>query len=128
MQGIPKESWDALLRPEESPFLEHDWLRAMEESKCATIDTGDSSGGLAGVVLCAVNVRPMGKQGEHPPSVQQLDHTSKYRGRKNIWSVGVDLRARTASRVGLIVLIVLCPRLVVVVSFCVRTIDFASVF
>ncbi len=41
-QGIPKESWDALLRPEESPFLEHDWLRAMETSKCATVDTGGS--------------------------------------------------------------------------------------
>ncbi|CAM9827813.1 unnamed protein product [Ectocarpus sp. 12 AP-2014] len=40
IQGIPKESWDGLLRPDESPFLEHDWLYAMEKSKCATVDTG----------------------------------------------------------------------------------------
>lgn len=40
VQGIPKESWDRLLRPDESPFLEHDWLYAMEKSKCATVDTG----------------------------------------------------------------------------------------
>ncbi|CAM9283452.1 unnamed protein product [Ectocarpus sp. 13 AM-2016] len=40
IQGIPKESWDGLLRPDDSPFLEHDWLYAMEKSKCATVDTG----------------------------------------------------------------------------------------
>lgn len=42
VQAIPKESWDALLRPDESPFLEHDWLCAMEKSNCATVDTGAS--------------------------------------------------------------------------------------
>ena len=40
LQGIPKESWDSLLRPDESPFLEHDWIYAMEESECAAIDAG----------------------------------------------------------------------------------------
>ena len=52
VQGIPKDSWDALLRPNESPFLEHDWLRAMEESKCATIDTG--------VVCCCTHLYDQG--------------------------------------------------------------------
>lgn len=51
-QGIPKESWDALLRPEESPFMEHDWLRAMETSKCATVDTGGSRPG-DGALFCS---------------------------------------------------------------------------
>ncbi|CAM9732196.1 unnamed protein product, partial [Hapterophycus canaliculatus] len=40
VQAIPKESWDALLRPDESPFLEHDWLFAMEKSECASVDKG----------------------------------------------------------------------------------------
>ncbi|CAN0444626.1 unnamed protein product, partial [Laminaria digitata] len=40
LQSIPKESWDSLLRPDESPFLEHDWIYAMEESECAAIDAG----------------------------------------------------------------------------------------
>lgn len=40
LQSIPKQEWDSLLRPRDSPFLEHDWIYAMEESECATVDTG----------------------------------------------------------------------------------------
>lgn len=40
VKSIPKNDWDGLLQPDESPFLEHDWIYAMEESKCATMDSG----------------------------------------------------------------------------------------
>jgi predicted N-acyltransferase len=40
MEKIPREDWDALLAPEDSPFLEWDWLSAMEKSGSAARDTG----------------------------------------------------------------------------------------
>lgn len=40
-QSIAKDVWDGLLRQEESPFLEYDWIYCMEESDCATVDTGE---------------------------------------------------------------------------------------
>lgn len=40
LKSIAKDDWDGLLRPHDSPFLEHDWIYAMEESKCATMDSG----------------------------------------------------------------------------------------
>lgn len=40
IRSIAKDDWDGLLRPHDSPFLEHDWIYAMEESKCATMDSG----------------------------------------------------------------------------------------
>ena len=76
-QGIPKESWDALLRPEESPFMEHDWLRAMEESKCATIDSGDCRG---------ISLLQLSRAGT---PLLHSTWSSLYRGNQCIWSVGV---------------------------------------
>ncbi|HUO06495.1 MAG TPA: GNAT family N-acetyltransferase [Candidatus Binataceae bacterium] len=37
---IPRESWDAVLTPDDSPFVEWDWLYAMEQSGSATRETG----------------------------------------------------------------------------------------
>jgi len=37
---IPAAEWDALVGPEGSPFLEWDWLASLEESGCATPETG----------------------------------------------------------------------------------------
>ena len=37
---IPADSWDACLDKHSSPFLEHAWLRCLEESKCASPETG----------------------------------------------------------------------------------------
>ncbi len=37
---ISREAWDSLLAPDDSPFVEWDWLRAMEQSGSATRDTG----------------------------------------------------------------------------------------
>ena len=37
---ISRDAWDALLAPDDSPFLEWDWLRAMEQSGSAARDTG----------------------------------------------------------------------------------------
>jgi uncharacterized protein len=51
---IPREAWNALLRDDDSPFLDWDWLRALEESRSAAANTGwrpyhlivrDSAGG-----------------------------------------------------------------------------------
>jgi predicted N-acyltransferase len=38
--AIPREDWNALLAPDDSPFLDWDWLHAMEESKSAVRKTG----------------------------------------------------------------------------------------
>ena len=38
--AIAREDWDALLAPDDSPFLEWDWLHAMEESQSAVRKTG----------------------------------------------------------------------------------------
>jgi len=40
MRDFGRNDWDALLAPDDSPFLEWDWLAAMEESKSATRKTG----------------------------------------------------------------------------------------
>jgi uncharacterized protein len=37
---IPRAEWNALLAPEDSPFLDWDWLCAMERSASATADSG----------------------------------------------------------------------------------------
>ncbi len=40
MRDIPRADWNALLAPDDTPFLDWDWLCAMEESKSATRKTG----------------------------------------------------------------------------------------
>lgn len=40
LSSVPRDEWDALLRPQDSPFLEWDWLASLEEAKCAEPDTG----------------------------------------------------------------------------------------
>ncbi|MBF6559747.1 MAG: N-acetyltransferase [Candidatus Binataceae bacterium] len=40
LSDIPRDDWNALLEPADSPFLDWDWLAAMEESKSATRATG----------------------------------------------------------------------------------------
>lgn len=40
MADIEREAWDSLLGPEASPFLEWDWLDALEQSGCVTSKTG----------------------------------------------------------------------------------------
>jgi predicted N-acyltransferase len=37
---ISRDAWDSLLAPDDSPFVEWDWLRAMEQSGSAARDTG----------------------------------------------------------------------------------------
>lgn len=37
---VPRESWDALLRPGSSPFVEHRWLACLEEAECVGARTG----------------------------------------------------------------------------------------
>src|SRR5260370_4628363 len=37
---IPREAWDSLLAPDDSPFVEWDWLCAMEHSGSAARNTG----------------------------------------------------------------------------------------
>lgn len=41
---IPKSDWDSLVGPGDSPFLEYDWLWCMEESGCASPETGRAAG------------------------------------------------------------------------------------
>jgi predicted N-acyltransferase len=40
MRDIPRDEWNALLAPDDSPFVEWEWLCAMEESKSAARNTG----------------------------------------------------------------------------------------
>jgi len=40
IEKIPREAWDGLLAPDESPFVEWDWLFAMEHSGSAARKTG----------------------------------------------------------------------------------------
>jgi len=40
IRDVPREDWNALLAPDDSPFLDWDWLWAMEESKSAARNTG----------------------------------------------------------------------------------------
>src|ERR1700681_3917702 len=40
IEKIPREAWDGLLAPDDSPFVEWDWLFAMENSGSAARKTG----------------------------------------------------------------------------------------
>lgn len=40
MRDVPRADWNALLAPDDTPFVDWDWLCAMEESKSATRKTG----------------------------------------------------------------------------------------
>jgi predicted N-acyltransferase len=40
IRDIPRDDWNALLDPNDSPFVEWEWLYAMEESKSAARNTG----------------------------------------------------------------------------------------
>jgi predicted N-acyltransferase len=40
ISAIAREDWNALLTPDDSPFVDWDWLHAMEESKSAVRKTG----------------------------------------------------------------------------------------
>lgn len=42
IRTIKAEEWDELVGDNESPFLEHEWLRCMEVSACASIHSGAS--------------------------------------------------------------------------------------
>ena len=37
---IPRAQWNALLGPDDTPFLDWDWLAAMEQSESAAPDSG----------------------------------------------------------------------------------------
>ena len=47
VRDVPRESWDALLRPGSSPFVEHTWLSCLEEAGCVGERTGWLSRPLA---------------------------------------------------------------------------------
>ena len=40
IKDFSREEWNALLSDKSSPFLEYDWIYAMEESGCATAGEG----------------------------------------------------------------------------------------
>src|SRR5450432_1025292 len=40
VREVPAEDWDALLREDSSPFVEHRWLDMLEETGCVGDDTG----------------------------------------------------------------------------------------
>jgi predicted N-acyltransferase len=40
IRDVARDDWNALLAPDDSPFIDWDWLYAMEESKSATRKTG----------------------------------------------------------------------------------------
>ncbi|MGA2410158.1 MAG: GNAT family N-acetyltransferase [Candidatus Binataceae bacterium] len=40
IHDVPREEWNALLAPDDTPFLDWDWLHAMEESQSAARKTG----------------------------------------------------------------------------------------
>ena len=63
IRDVPREEWNALLAPDDSPFLDWDWLWAMEESKSAARNTGWSPCHLA----CAS--APNGKSPQHARSI-----------------------------------------------------------
>ena len=67
---IPRAQWNALLGPEETPFLDWDWLSAMEQSKSAVPDSGwrphhivirDSAGALAAACPVYLKSHSMGE-------------------------------------------------------------------
>jgi uncharacterized protein len=73
VEGIGKlsrETWNSVLDPADSPFLDWDFLHAMEESGCATRDTGwapyhlivrDKAGQLAGACPLYLKTHSMGE-------------------------------------------------------------------
>ena len=40
IDAVPAADWDALVRDEDSPFVEHTWLSALEEAGCVGSDSG----------------------------------------------------------------------------------------
>jgi len=40
MADIDRDQWDTLVGPEQSPFLEWDWLQSLEESGCVGVEVG----------------------------------------------------------------------------------------
>ena len=73
---VPRDAWNAMLSPGDSPFLDWDWLSAMEESRSASRDTGwapyhliiregragpDRGGGLAGACPLYLKTHSMGE-------------------------------------------------------------------
>jgi len=44
ISDIPKDDWDALVGPDGSPFVEHDWLDCLEESGCVGSSRSKTSG------------------------------------------------------------------------------------
>ncbi|MGH8012581.1 MAG: GNAT family N-acetyltransferase [Candidatus Binataceae bacterium] len=40
IRDLPRDEWNALMREDDSPFVDWDWLAAMEESKSASRNTG----------------------------------------------------------------------------------------
>ena len=40
IRDIPRDDWNALLAPDDTPFVDWDWLHAMEESQSAVRKTG----------------------------------------------------------------------------------------
>jgi predicted N-acyltransferase len=40
VREVPRETWDAMVGEESSPFVEHTWLDALEETGCVGGDTG----------------------------------------------------------------------------------------
>lgn len=40
ISAVPEEDWNKCLCSESSPFMEHSWLRCLEEAGCTTVDTG----------------------------------------------------------------------------------------
>jgi hypothetical protein len=40
IQDVPREAWDALHGDDDSPFVEWEWLAALEETGCAAPDAG----------------------------------------------------------------------------------------
>ena len=40
IKDIAREKWNALVSPEYSPFIEWDWINALESSDCASVNEG----------------------------------------------------------------------------------------
>jgi len=40
LKGIPADAWDALLCPEDTPFVRYDWLESLEAAGCVTPEVG----------------------------------------------------------------------------------------
>ena len=53
IRDVAREEWNSLLAPDDTPFVDWDWLQAMEESHSATRKTGWSP--------CHITVRMAGE-------------------------------------------------------------------